>query len=60
MILHIDPPSDPGSDIEGFHDYDEGNGDNSISLTSNDITAFNEEIENLGPGNEDGSNVGLA
>ncbi|PKC04886.1 hypothetical protein RhiirA5_401227 [Rhizophagus irregularis] len=44
------PPSDPGSDVEGFHDYDEGNGDNSISLTSNDITAFNDEIENLGPG----------
>ncbi|CAB4376688.1 unnamed protein product [Rhizophagus irregularis] len=44
------PPSDPGSDVEGFHDYDEGNGDNSISLTSNDITAFNDEIENLGHG----------
>ncbi|CAG8559587.1 12991_t:CDS:2 [Funneliformis caledonium] len=38
-------PSDP--------DSDEGNEDNSISLTSNDITAFNKEIENLGPGDED-------
>ncbi|CAG8634512.1 3090_t:CDS:2 [Funneliformis mosseae] len=51
------PPSDPGSDVEGFHDYDEGNEDNSISLTSNDIIAFNKEIENLGPGDED-SDVG--
>ncbi|CAG8699806.1 13003_t:CDS:1, partial [Funneliformis mosseae] len=50
-------PSDPDSDVESFHDYDEGNRNNSISLTSNDITAFNEKIENLSPSDED-SDVG--
>ncbi|CAG8581412.1 3064_t:CDS:2 [Funneliformis mosseae] len=51
------PPSDPGSDVKGFYDYDKDNENNSISLTSNNITAFNKEIENLDPGDED-SDVG--
>jgi hypothetical protein len=49
------PPSDPGSDVEGFHDYDEGNEDNSISLTSNDITAYYKETDNRNCGDYDAS-----
>ncbi|CAG8680776.1 11228_t:CDS:2 [Funneliformis caledonium] len=46
-------PFDLGFDVEVFHDYDEGNEDNSISLTLNNITAFNKKIENLDPDDED-------
>lgn len=56
------PPSDPGSDVEDYynynHEHDKSNVDNSIPLTLTDITALNEEFENLSCGDEDCSDAG--
>lgn len=49
------PPSDPGSDIEDFHD--EGNKYNSSPLITNDLKALNEGTENRSCGDYDGSDV---